>query len=48
MKKIIEFQMDAREFGVAEAEVGDLVLVTIDTEKKLLGLSGTIQTTQHR
>ena len=34
MKKIIEFEMDAREFGVHEAEAGDLVLVTIDNEEK--------------
>ena len=34
MKKIIEFEMDAREFGVHEAEAGDLVLVTIDNEAK--------------
>ena len=33
MKKFIEFQMDAREI-VAEAQEGDLVLVTIDTEEK--------------
>jgi hypothetical protein len=31
---MIEFTMDAREFGVHDAEEGDLVLVTIDNEEK--------------
>ena len=34
MKKFVEFEVDALEFGVAEAEAGDLVLVTIDNEAK--------------
>lgn len=34
MEKFIEFEMDALEFGIAEAQEGDLVLVTIDTEEK--------------
>lgn len=34
MKEFIEFEMDALEFGVAEAEEGDVVLITIDTEQK--------------
>lgn len=34
MKRFIEFEMDARKFGVDDAGNNDLVLVTIDTEQK--------------
>ena len=34
MKKFVEFEVDALEFGVAEAEKGDVVLITIDTDQK--------------
>lgn len=34
MKNFIEFEMDALEFGVADAEEGDVVLITIDTDDK--------------
>lgn len=34
MKNFIEFEMDAFDFGIAEAEKDDLVLVTIDTVER--------------
>ena len=34
MRKVIEFEMDAFEFGVHDAQEGDLVLITIDNEEK--------------
>lgn len=34
MKKLIKFEMNAREFGVHDAQEDDLVLITIDNEEK--------------